>query len=421
MNENKFISNRTHTRIKFEPLRTSCQLVCITPQSPCAQSVNTMLASPEWEPDRTLSPTVILPRVRVNDRDKVFPSDAGNASLSLDAMEWTVDGNAISEVWTAGEDADYTILTEGDERGALKVYKNLNAGEKAVLRFKGKLFDWRTGIVYNVESDGIALTSTDKGADKWSCSVDKPIIEYDPYKDRLLAYDYRAARGMSVIGTRDDNKDGKSFEQTVNVVLTQGTKELDALPEGLTMQVVKNGTTTVLEPGAETSAYIIAASYPNVTFDMRMIDKAEMDIQFVKDKKVICHSAIGLSTVCTMPTSGRPANGADIPTQLKQYVNRALVYVNGALVDNPELLYGIQWHTQTRKQQSDGTYTDDVQKNWQRGEYMQVNVSDIGMGSREQDSSMMLWFDADAWDALDVLADENGNVLTDSEGAILIG
>ena len=45
----------------------------------------------------------------------------------------------------------------------------------------------------------------------------------------------------------------------------------------------------------------------------------------------------------------------------------------------------------------------------------------IGMGSREQDSSMMLWFDADAWDALDVLADENGNVLTDSEGAILIG
>ena len=162
MNENKFISNRTHTRIKFEPLRTSCQLVCITPQSPCAQSVNTMLASPEWEPDRTLSPTVILPRVRVNDRDKVFPSDAGNASLSLDAMEWTVDGNAISEVWTAGEDADYTILTEGDERGALKVYKNLNAGEKAVLRFKGKLLDWRTGIVYNVDSDGIAITSTDK-------------------------------------------------------------------------------------------------------------------------------------------------------------------------------------------------------------------------------------------------------------------
>ena len=128
-----------------------------------------------------------------------------------------------------------------------------------------------------------------------------------------------------------------------------------------------------------------------------------------------------LSTVCTMPTSGRPANGADSPTQLKRYVNRALLYVNGSLVENPELLYGIQWHTQTRKQQSDGTYADDVQKDWQRGEYMQVNVSDIGMGSREQDSSMMLWFDADAWDALDVLADENGNVLTDSEGTILIG
>ena len=53
MNENKIYSQRQHSRVVFSPLRTSCSLRCLTPQSPLTQSVNTYLATPEYEPDRS--------------------------------------------------------------------------------------------------------------------------------------------------------------------------------------------------------------------------------------------------------------------------------------------------------------------------------------------------------------------------------
>lgn len=421
MNENKFISNRAHTRIKYEPLRVSCQLVCITPQSPCAQSVNTTLDSPEWEPDRELSPTVVLPEIRVIDRNGVFPRGAGNASLSLDSLKWTVDGDPIADVWTMGDDADYTLVTDGDERGAIRIYKNLPAGAKAVLRFRGKMLDWRTGIVYQVESDDMPLTCTDKGEDQWKCSVDKPVVDYDPYKDTMLLYDYRQARGLSVVGTRADNDNGKGFEQRINVVLALGTKEQTNLPEGVTMRVVKTGTSTALTAGSAESPELMKATYPTVTFDMRLIDKASYDIQFVMDGKVICHASVGLSTKCTMPTAGKPESNTDITTGMNQYMNNVLLLAYGQEIVHPELLYNIQWHTQAKTTDINGNYIADAVKDWQRGESMQATIRDIGMGSKEADSCFELWFDVDAWGALNLLTDESGNVLTDESGNMLIG
>ena len=108
MNENVFKSQRTHTRVKFTPLTTSCQLVCLTPQSPITQSINTTSGTPQYEPDRTLSPTVIFPDIRANDPDNVFGAGAANAHISLDTIQWLVDEKPIAEVWTEG--TDYEIV-----------------------------------------------------------------------------------------------------------------------------------------------------------------------------------------------------------------------------------------------------------------------------------------------------------------------
>lgn len=418
MKKNTFQSQRNHTRVKFEPLTVSCSLVCLTPQSPATQSINTTLIPIEYEPDRTVSPTVIFPDVRANDIDNVFKHGSANEYLSLDTLKWQVDGKDIGSVWTVG--TDYEIVTDAsDTRGALRVKKNLSANEKAVLRFFGDFIDWRTGIVYKVESDEMALTCTDKGENVIQCHVDKPIIEYDPLFDDLLLYDYKVANNITVQGSRESYKNGKSFEQTVNVLLTSGTTELTTLPTGTTMRLVKVGSTTPIVANSEANPEVTEISFPNISFDMRLVSKEEYSVQFLQKSKVIVSATIGLHTNTTMPTFGKPAYSADIAASQTEYFNSVLLNLSDRMVEYPELYYLIEWFTQA-KYNDNGTWKYAAEKTWQRGVNMEAAVADIGIGITHNDSYFDIWFDVNPHHACELVADEDNTVLTDEEGVMLI-
>ena len=418
MNENTFQSKRGHTRVKFEPLNVSCSLVCLTPQSPMAQVINTTLSPIEYEPDRSDTPTLVLPEVRAIDLDNVFQHGAVNQYLTLDSLEWTVDGKSINSVWTEG--VDYEIIkTEDDTRGALKVFKNLGANEKAVLHFKGKFFDWRTGIIIDVESGDEALICTDKGENIMQCHIDKPVIEYDPLFDDLLLYDYKKAREISVYGSRADYINGKSFEQTINVVLTDGTTECATLPDGISMKLVKLGSDAALVANSEENPEVMAISYPNIKFDMRLIDKADYEVQFLKGSTMVCRATIGLHTSCTMPVLGQGAIGSDIAASQKEYFNSVLLNLADRQVEYPELYYLIQWFTQA-KYNDNGTWKYAAQKTWQRGVNMEAAVADLGIGLTQNNSFFDFWFELEAHKPCQLLTDENGLILTDEDGNFLI-
>ena len=418
MSVNTFQSQRGHTRVKFEPLNVSCSLVCLTPQSPMAQVTNATLSPAEYEPDRRVSPTLVLPEVRVIDLDNVFQHGAANQYLTLDNLEWTVDGNPIESVWAEG--VDYEIIkTEDDTRGALKVFKNLGANEKAVLHFKGKFLDWRTGIIIDVESGDAALTCTDNGEDIMDCHIDKPVVEYDPLFDDLLLYDYKMARGIPVNGARADYINGKSFEQTVNVVLTDGTKECSTLPDGISMKLVKLGSDTALVANSEANPEVMEISYPNIKFDMRLIDKADYEVQFLKGSTIICRTTIGLHTSCTMPVFGQGTSGSDIAASQSEYFNSAMLNLADRQVEYPELYYLIQWFTQA-KYNDNGTWKYAAQKMWQRGVNMEAAVADLGIGLTQNNSFFDFWFELKAHKPCQLLTDENGLILTDEDGNFLI-
>lgn len=418
MSVNTFQSKRGHTRVKFEPLNVSCSLVCLTPQSPMAQVINTTLSPIEYEPDRSDTPTLILPEVRAIDLDNVFQHGAVNQYLTLDSLEWTVDGKSINSVWTEG--VDYEIIkTEGDTRGALKVFKNLGANEKAVLHFKGKFFDWRTGIIIDVESGDEALICTDKGENIMQCHIDKPVIEYDPLFDDLLLYDYKKAREISVYGSRADYINGKSFEQTINVVLTDGTTECATLPDGISMKLVKLGSDTALVANSEENPEVMEISYPNIKFDMRLINKADYEVQFLKGSTMVCRATIGLHTSCTMPVLGQGAIGSDIAASQKEYFNSVLLNLADRQVEYPELYYLIQWFTQA-KYNDNGTWKYATQKTWQRGVNMEAAVADLGIGLTQNNSFFDFWFELEAHKPCQLLTDENGLILTDEDGNFLI-
>ena len=421
MNENTFQSQRGHTRVKFEPLNVSCSLVCLTPQSPMAQVINTTLSPIEYEPDRSDTPTLVLPEVRAIDLDNVFQHGAVNQYLTLDSLEWTVDGKRINSTnsgWKEG--VDYEIIkTEDDTRGALKVFKNLGANEKAVLHFKGKFFDWRTGIILDVESGDEALICTDKGENIMQCHIDKPVIEYDPLFDDLLLYDYKKAREISVYGSRADYINGKSFEQAINVVLTDGTTECATLPDGISMKLVKLGSDAALVANSEENPEVMEISYPNIKFDMRLIDKADYEVQFLKGSTMVCRATIGLHTSCTMPVLGQGAIGSDIAASQKEYFNSVLLNLADRQVEYPELYYLIQWFTQA-KYNDNGTWKYATQKTWQRGVNMEAAVADLGIGLTQNNSFFDFWFELEAHKPCQLLTDEDGLILTDEDGNFLI-
>ena len=350
--------------------------------------------------------------------DNVFQRGAVNQYLTIDSLDWSVDSKPISSVWKEG--VDYEIIkTEDDTRGALKIFKNLGANEKAVLHFKGKFLDWRTGIILDVESGDAALTCTDKGDNIMQCHIDKPVVEYDPLFDDLLLYDYKKARGITVQGSRADYINGKSFEQAINVVLTDGTTECATLPDGISMKLVKLGSNTALVANSEANPEVMEISYPNIKFDMRLIDKADYEVQFLKGSTMICRATIGLHTSCTMPVFGQGTSGADIAASQKEYFNSAMLNLADRQVEYPELYYLIQWFTQA-KYNDNGTWKYATQKAWQRGVNMAAPVADLGIGLTQNDCFFDFWFDVNAHKSCQPQTDENGVVLTDENGNILI-
>lgn len=421
---NKVISQRTHTRLKFEPLQTSCHLVSVMGSSPLGATYDTTLNPPEYVPDRSVTPTVLRPDIRVVDPDRVFRKGSANEYLSLDTIAWFVDDEPIASVWQAG--TDYDIVTTADDmRGTLRIYKNIEVGEKASLRFKGEFLDWRTGAVYAIESDDAVLSCVEKGENELKVSVDKPTVVYDPLYDELLLWEYKHARGIATTGTRAEAKaNGKSYEQEVNILLTDGGSPLDVLPTGMTMRLVELGDTTAIVPGSVQHPEIVSVTFPKIEFDMRLLDKGDYEVQFLVSGQVVASCAFGAATEVTMPVgSSKPRFGADLPVSVDWYRNFAMVNLAADIVEYPELYYLLTWHTQARRMITENNtdswiYGDE--KDWQLGEEMSAAVAELGLGLTEKDNFFDVWFDIEAHATRELLLDESNAVLTDESNVALI-
>lgn len=426
MNENVFRSTHTHTRLKFQPLTTSCALVLLTPQSPMAQIVDVSGSSPAYIPHSRNGdggiPCVIYPDVRAFDPDGVFPHGSVNEYLTLDTLQWYIDGKKIETVWTA--DVDYEVVTDADDvRGAIRIMKNLSVGEKATLSFRGSFLDWRTGLLYPVSSDEKTLTCSEKGADKTSCSVDKPEVIYNPLEDGLLLWEHLYARGLAT-GNRADHLDGKCYEQAVNIIFSEGDAPVQALPSGVDMRLYRLGESTPLTPGSVSSPEVMSIAYPTVKFDMRMIVASDYEIRFEDGSTVLARATVGVKKVVDMPVFGKPRYGADIPASKTWYENRVLLNLPDRSVDYPELYYAIRWKTQAMKAVTNNnvtSYVADTPKEWQLGEIMACEVKDTGIGKTKDNSFFDISFEVQPHEADQLLSDEDDDVLLDENNEYIIG
>ena len=412
-------SQTKHTEVSFKPLRTSCNLRCITPASPCSQASNSITG--EYEPDRSATPCCVYPEIKVYDPDGVFPGGNANSRLSLDSLKWMVNGVEISSL--ASSDTTwkdkYAVLKNADEyRGVLQVYRNVLPSEQFSLQFEGKFYDFRTGTNYTVVSDKISLSTTDKGEDIFSCSADVPKFVYDPLDDNLLLYDYLNAKGIFQAGTRDERIDGKCYLHKVNVAFLSGINHYASLPEGVTMQVCYAGSESPLTEESEDSPEIDSASYPLIEFDCRMIDSKDYVVRFMKGDRELCHCSISIVKAVFPDIESSPNSGADIVVGQRMYFNTANIRLRDRTVPYLELYFLIKWFTQAMVYDgSSWEKAEAVERN--TGEKLEVGIEDIGVGKTKNDSYFDVWFDTDWHSPLHLLSDENGNTLTDGNNDLI--
>lgn len=433
----KILSQRSHTRIKFTPLSIQCKLTVLSNESPVTQNYDALTNT--FDPNRALSPTLILPVVTAIDKDGLLVSTVVNRLLSVDTGDllWKVNGKPIGEVWGLPSSSNYEINTQAsDTRGSLKLYRNIPADESYTLTFVGKFVDWRTGAVIEVQSDNLLLSTTMAFPDELGLTISTDRFEYDPLQDHKLLYDYLKAR---ITAKEDDYtaalaeltpllsmEPGKFYDTELKAFALVGTSTVETAEDltelGLSVRVVRKGQSTALVPKSADAPELISIEYPVIKFDARQIDENAYVIQLLQGSAVVAQQDFAIIRKLTMPSANwtKPFFGTDISAGMEFYRNKAFVARDNSMqIPYPELYYLITWYTQ-RWSQSGATpvYKDAVR--WQLGKYLFAEVSRIGIGNNIKESVFDVYFTVEAHAKAERITDENGNYLTDENGNYLI-
>lgn len=395
-------SNKKRTRKEFAPLIAACSVSCITPASPETQVYNASLA--QWEPDRTLTPSVLYPNVQANATDGSWPDHHVNKLLA--DMVWKCNGVDISTLsdWTG----KYAIETSGHLRGALTVSRNVYPGEALSMTFEAKFADSRTGVNVPVVSEEIPLTTLDSSEDDYRLSIgDDSNMQYNPFDDKLALYEYKVSQGM--ITPSDALKlaanDHNSYERKIPVSLYQGES---AMAGGYTLKLYEVGSTGALTQITTADARILALELGYVTLDLRLIEKADFLLKAFVDNVEKAKIQFGTSRVYP-PVRCQPVNSASLHAKATQVYNRALADINGHDVECPELNVMMLWYTDT------ATATDKVHN---EGVETIIQLASTGIGESANDSYLDMSVEYEqkdahcvATDGSDVYVDENGDNL----------
>lgn len=406
-------SSIKHTRLDFEPLIISCSIACDTPASPLVQVSNALLN--EYEPDRSITPCVIRPYVMVKDKDKVFPDGNANERLSIESIKWFLNGVNIADIPEfAGK---YTILTASNElRGSLRLTRNIPVTEKYNITFEAKFEDWRRGKIETVQSNELSMYSTDIGEDLFRIDVDTPITVYRPVLDNLFLYDWMVANNHIEAGNRAAYKDSHSFERSITLLINSGGSTLGVLPASMSIELREKGSATKITVGA-TNPEVKAIGYPNIEFDLRLIEKAEYEVSLMRNSKELSKASFSIRREDYPIHECMPMFGSDISPHQVMYYNQAIINLKNMTLTYPEIYYRIEWFTEAN-------IYDKVLNTWKSagerkhniGRKLEIELVETGVGKTKNDNYFSVGFDVEARKAYGVATDSTGVAYTDSAG-----
>ena len=397
-------SNSKRVRKAFNPLSTACTIVSLTPNSPVIQVYN----GEEFEPDREFGTgTVLCPRPVVSGSKGTFQE--GQVNRLLANIKWYVNGVDIRTIssWQGKFAIDETT---GNNRGAITIRKNILPTEKAILRFSGEVTDTRLGANMQFESEAV-LETHDKAEDDYSISIkEDQIILYNPFLDRLLEYDYKVFKGIISPSETERQKclDSNSYLRTIPFTVFKGAK---AITTGFDVKIFENVNGALTEVSNDSA--VIQHTLNNITADLRLIEQADYVLKvFIGDKeKALMQFAFSL---VRPGINGECAFGADINPSDAVHRNKALISVNAKDIEFPEAYMGFKWFTDVYDVSGKKTVEHEG------GESVSIPLSKTGIGDKDNDSWLEVYFDATQKEPLYVATTETGARLTTEDGKLIL-
>lgn len=379
-------------------------MVCVTPNSPLVQVCNTF--NNQYEPDRTLTPTVLLPQVVANAADGSWPEPHSNSSLA--EIKWLSDGVDITTIndWTG----KYEIGTVGSTKGSLTIKRNLLPGERISLVFTAVLVDNRTGVNYPVQTDPVVLSSSVKSQDRYTVGIgDSQIIQYDIFKDKLSVYDYKVAHGLIAASTsaQKDATDENAYIRDIPVYVFRGE---GLVTTGFTLSYYKVNPDLTLTALQTSDDEVISFDNSHIVLDLRLVVKADYMVKVKADNREVAQMQFSVNRVY-QAFSIRPTNGIAISPADIDRTDVAMVDCDGNIVEYPEVMLRMIWKTDSNALK--GT----VHNEGQRTVFM---LSSTGIGDNYTNDWLDVYVEAEHKEVHSVATDDNGDIYTDETGTDLI-
>lgn len=396
--------DKQRIRIDYAPLNIAVSTVLLSPNSPVVQTYNGFTG--EFDPDRELTPTVILPQVVASAADQSWKEPYSNRYLA--DMKWFANGKDISTLndW----EGKYTIdQTESSMRGALSVRRNFMPGEQVALHFEGKLVDSRLGVSHDIITEPITLACADKSQNMYSLGIgDDQIIQYDPFKDKLFLYEHKVAHGLiqASSATQTAATDENSYLRGISVTLFMGDVSMPTNEYSIKLYRISgtaNITLTELTAGKDE---LVSLSNNRITLDLRLIDKGDYLIKATAEGREVAQMQFSVNRI-SPAFSVRYKNGTAINPSDTQRYNEVMVDTDGNIVECPGSIIKFEWFTDTKAKTA-------VQHN--EGDVTTFLLSKTGIGNSYDDSWLSIYVTAEPKAAHKVATDENGNTFTDASG-----
>jgi len=396
------MENKKRIRRDFAPLSVSVAIFCDSAYSPVTQVYNG--ATGEYEPNRSLSPTVIRPVIYAHAVDGSWPTPRANASLAN--MKWYIDGVDITTIaaWTGL----YSIEASGDNRGSITIMKNILPGSNVSLRFEASLVDNRLGVTLPIKTDLVYLSTIDKGEDAYTMSISEKNIRYNPFLDKLHLYDYKVAHGLISASSAAEAaaRDGNEYQRTIPFKLYKGSTQVTS---GFTVKLYKvNSVSSITEYTPSNHPEIVSISTSAIVLDLRMIEKLDFIIKaFISNVEV---ASCQFSVIRLYPTfKCTPVNETGIlPNQIERY-DVAQVESESKIIECPGHVLKIVWKT-------DSLTISNMEHN--EGGSTVFDLRKTGIGTDYTNDWLDVYTDAIqkdihkvATDGSDTWVDESGNIL----------
>jgi hypothetical protein len=365
-------SSRHRVRRDYAPLNIAVSVA--VSGTPLAQVYNA--EEEQYEPDRTLTSTVLSPRVFVSATDGSIGKwvDTGNGtgyytavnvSATLADVQWqiligskftTLDKNTPTLKYLDG-----SFAVSGRN---LIVTSNIRSGAPVSITCVATYADSRQRVSHVIISDPVILTTTDKAEDLYAASLDdSSTIVYDPFVDRLSLLEYERAKNYipSTGYTKkrlEIRKRNDTYERNITVMLYKGKTAVS--PEDYVIVVMRAEDVKTVPPGlAETvpdSTFTVEAGTSRtdvegytISFDARLISKQTYVVVCMSTDKTEEYARTHFAVRRRYPRiTIDTMNETSIQASDTERSDRAVVRANGQIVSYPERLLNINWFADTK-------------------------------------------------------------------------